>query len=72
MNFEPPFEFCCQTRRAKSLEFTLLLCENRVILISVVHLVLSQYTCVTEDRQTDDRHHIMTTAGHCNEIATFG
>ena len=23
-------------------------------------------------RQTDDRQHIMTVAGHCNEIATFG
>ena len=32
-------------------------------------VVLSQYTRFTGDyRQTDDRQHIMTIAGHCNEI----
>jgi len=47
----------------------LLLRGNRVILTWVV---LSQHIRVTDDdRQTDDRQHIMTVARHCNEI-TFG
>jgi len=36
-----------------------------MILTSVI---LSQYSCITDNRQTDDRQHIMTIAGHRNEI----
>ena len=49
-------------------EYEELLCENHVILTSVV---LSQYTRVTDDRQTYIQH-IMTIAGHCNKIAALG
>ena len=52
-----PSEFRRQTYHAKSLDFTLLLCESRVILTSVAS-------------QTTDRQHIMTIAGHCIETAT--
>ena len=41
--------------------------ENCMIITSTI---LSQYTSVTrDDRQTDN---IMTIAGHCNKISTFG
>ena len=43
--------------------------KNSVILTPVI---LSQYTRVTDDRQTEDKEHIMTIAGHYNETATFG
>jgi len=34
-----------------------------------MQVVTIHYTRVTDD---DDRQHIMTIAGHCNEIAMFG
>jgi len=57
------FEFRRQTYPAKSRDLTLLLCEKCVILTSVV---LSHYTRVTDDGQTDDL------ARHWNATATFG
>jgi len=45
-----PFTFRRKTYQAKGQDFTLVSCEKRVILTSVV---LSQYTRVTDDRLTD-------------------
>ena len=51
----------------KSIVLLLLLSENCVILASAV---LTKYTRVTDDRQTD-RRHIIKIAQLCNVIATF-
>jgi len=58
-----PSNFAVKLSTLKVKAWTLLLCENRVILTSVL---LSQYTRVP------DRQHIMTIAEHCNEITRFG
>ena len=43
------------------------------LFISLYQAQAAQYNMNTKytQRQTDDRRHIMTTAGHCNAIATF-
>jgi len=61
-----PFKFRHQTWQPKSWGAGIHFGKNRIILSLAV---LSQYTCVTDRRQTDDRRHFMAIAESC--IATF-